>query len=265
MTPDQRYDILRRFKGYGDLTRARIVYIGIEEHDGWTEADLLRSFGIDMEEHGYESILDRQLSFLESGTLGRADWDRSDKNWTKRTVKRNTLEGVQIMLGRRIRSESWNEPGIPGTDEEYHKRSFGEIEFQANLWPLGKSKAKEEEWDSVKDTYHKIFGVPLDLEQYQNDCIHARLQVLREVVDKARSNGQHTVTIIFGKHDIWNGRFWNQIRGAVFPNTSIEFNPKDRVVWSTDGRVCLAVQRSGANGLKNWEMKSIVDSLKNIR
>ena len=80
MTPNERFEVLKSFWGYGNPTTAKILFIGIEEGGEWSEENLVKNSPErrDRIRKGKsEEVLDELLSYRKN----KAQQYASSPNW----------------------------------------------------------------------------------------------------------------------------------------------------------------------------------------
>ncbi len=241
------YDTLNRFIGYGDLHRARVFFVGLEEGgDAWSKSD---------PEFYHRMELREKHQYLE-----RALWDQDNPKW--RDSYNNPMNREQTYLAIQLRK------GMLGSNKgqtdcrEYFCEEFGnEFEFQTNVYPL--ACHNQEDWPP--EYPQLFFGTsPITKGEYYENCFLSghRPELLKNITERVISSPELKLMVVMARGA------WEVLENKVFkdPNISCPNKHKDwkingprgqlpsLVKWSNDKRIWMCGHPS--NG---WFTKEVAD------
>jgi hypothetical protein len=201
MKPEERFEILNNFLGYGNVDTAKILFIGIEERGSWTKDNIslmeYNKTGKVKKDTELKCLIDRRLNVIanriegEMPYLTKEEW--TDKTWSKHDIHDSdfkTTEKIQTYLSLRLQGEKICNLncGLEYWKDGYNRNISGgfcsSIEFQTNIFPLGVKS--ENAWND--EEYPSLFNVPPKKEDYRKKCINKRLDVLKKLIKILREN-----------------------------------------------------------------------------
>jgi hypothetical protein len=263
-TPIERFEILKKFWGYGDPKTARIVLVGVEEGGNWSEKSIAKS-SMERKQRNeadeYEKIIDDMLTIFKKQYCSMNDWDIVYPDWKIffRATNRKQVK-LSMMLRNSLFEGSYDFDDQKQQREYYESEFCTHIEFQANIFPIPNKSIKD--WD-IKIA--KLLGVSENKSDYCATCLDDRLTVQVELLHELKRNNGEPYIFLMGKRDIWTADRWSKIRSKLFPDMKFSFDNGDaeesRYGWSHDKKVWLAVHPSGRDGLRIEEMKQIVKQI----
>jgi hypothetical protein len=198
-TPPQRYNIITRFRGFGNPATAEVLFIGIEEGGNHWQ-DLLVENNIEE--------FDRLLSLREAQFIQRAHFGDMDPQWFEQL---SMTEDAQIYIGMLLRCLS-NRNDAQAREVYNHKLAY-EFEFTSNFYPI----AKPRQYTIIRPELRTHFGLP---ENYNAEIEQVRAQVLGELITSITENHPNCLIIVMGK-TLWKSRLLN----SLFPD--VGFNIYD--------------------------------------
>lgn len=263
MEPRKRMEILNNFWGYGDPKTARILFIGIEEGGDWSSEELAKTSRQRKEQINngeYLTVLDNAINLRQNRFLPREQWCEDNPNWSRRPIY--STERKQCALSQRIRKNVFDHTYRIIENASYRNTMFGEVEFQANIFPVASKSVSDEDWENN----HCIFGVPIDKNEYYSNYLNPRIEVLSALITKIEEDNHAPYVFIMGKGNIWDCKDrWTIIQLKLFPGVRFTFDKKCRLGRSSDCRIWLTVHPSGRWGLTNNEINAILNGIKEHR
>ncbi len=243
MTPSERFEILNKFIGYGDLEQAQLFFLGLEEGGlPWTRSE--------------ED--DRKITRRATPPyLTRDKWDEDNSDWRDYFKITNRMQTYLATTLRRAVNY------VPACDLEIRRYFFEEFgsafEFQTNFFPLACPKLSI--WPQE---YPKLFfgDRSLKKEEYYSECIQSdRAEVIRRLVRTVRDSRVQKYMVVMGY------ALWDVLQERVFMPECIFF-PRDRswkrggkstglsivTKWSEDKRFWLCGHPNGG-----WFSKAVAD------
>ena len=209
MTGVERFKILNKFIGYGDLERAQLFIVGLEEGgSAWT---------ISQED---ERRIQRRAT---CSYLTRDRWDDDISNWRNYFKITNRMETYLATTLRRVVNY------VPACELElrqYFCEEFGaSFEFQTNVYPL--ACPRQSCWPGE---YSNLFFDNRTLkkeEYYRLSLDSGRVDVLRNLVRIVRDSTSPKWMVVL------TYQAWNELQDRVFAPERISFPCQHE--WSRAG------------------------------